>query len=131
MDQESDSRGKPEPKPKEQEARAFLRRIAVKVGSRTRFISINDVQCLSGSGNYVEVHHGTQRDLIRNALTQIETKLPPESFVRVSRTAIINVHHVVEMHSKGKRDTNLLLANGHTVKLTRNLKLFEERILFT
>ena len=130
MDHESDSRGNPEPKARDQEAKGFLRRIAVKVGSRTRFVSINDVQCLTGSGNYVEVHHGTHRDLIRHALSQIETQLPPEAFVRISRTAIVNVHHVVEMHSKGKRDTSLLLANGHTVKLTRNLKLFEERISF-
>lgn len=109
----------------------YLTKVAARVGKRIRFIRVADVHYFSGSGNYVEVHDSQGTVLIRESLSELEKKLSPKTFVRVSRTAIVNVDCVTEMHTKGKRDTKLCLQSGETIKLTRNLDQFRSVIQYS
>ncbi len=109
----------------------YITKVAARVGKKIRFIRVADIFYFSGAGNYVEVHDERGTVLIRESLNEIETKLSPKSFIRISRTVIVNVDYVEEMHSKGKRDIKLGLTNGDTIKLTRNLDQFRAMIQYS
>ena len=109
----------------------YITKVAARVGKKIRFIRVAEVHFFGGSGNYVEVHDGQGSVLIRESLNEIEAKLSPRKFIRVSRTAIVNVDFVDEMLSKGKRDIKLCLKSGQTIKLTRNLEQFRAMIQYS
>lgn len=69
--------------------------IITKYGSR-EFISYNDVQYITSSKNYSELHFSDNVITQRRSLVSLENDLPPQ-FVRCSRTVIVNVRHIVKL----------------------------------
>jgi two-component system, LytTR family, response regulator len=52
----------------------------------------------------------------------LEAKLDPEKFVRVHRSAIVNIEQVKEIHPRTNGDQDLVLRNGGGLMLSRNYR---------
>jgi two-component system LytT family response regulator len=72
-------------------------RIQVRVGDRIRFVDICDVVFFQAKGKYVELHTVDASYLINQPLKVLEQELPSGDFVRVHRSAIVNMSHVDEV----------------------------------
>ena len=111
--------GKPEPK--------FLKRIAVKSGERTVFLPVEEIDWVATAGNYLELHVGKQRHLIRERMCELEAKLDPTKFVRIHRLSLINIERVRELQPLFNGDYIVILRNGVRLTLSRTYreKLFD------
>src|SRR5262249_2291931 len=74
--------------------RQKLDRLVIKSAGRTRFIAVEDIDWIESAGVYVTVHVGTKEWLYRAALSELARKLDPMHFVRVHRSAVVNIARV-------------------------------------
>ena len=74
-------------------------RVLLKLGSgQERFVLLTDIRLLASCENYSEVTlAGGEHFLVRKTMKAWETALPSSHFLRVHRTAIVNVAHITRI----------------------------------
>ncbi|MGE5234062.1 MAG: LytR/AlgR family response regulator transcription factor, partial [Acidobacteriota bacterium] len=108
----------------------YQRRLLVPARDRILVVDADDIDWIEASDYYSKLHVGARTHLLRQTLTDLERRLDPARFVRVHRSAIVNVERVREIHPLLRGDCALLLADGTRVRLSRTHREPFER-LFT
>jgi two-component system LytT family response regulator len=109
----------------------YLRRFLVRKRDRVLVVAASDVDWIEAADYYASLHVGEASHLLRETLTELEQRLDPEQFVRVHRSAIVNVARVREIHPLFRGDCALVLADGTRVKLSRARRDQFERLFST
>lgn len=102
--------------------RRFSDRIAVKSGTRTSFIPIDDVDWFCAEENYVRVVVGDRSHLVRMTLTALEAQLDPARFVRVHRSLIVRTSRVTTVDARPSGEYVLHLASGRRLTTGRTYR---------
>jgi two-component system LytT family response regulator len=97
-------------------------RLAVKAEGRFLFLKLSDIDWVEAADNYVNLHSGSESHLLRETMKAMEGKLPPEQFVRISRSAIVNAEHVKELHPLFHGEYVVILSSGARLTLTRGYR---------
>ncbi|HMP83299.1 MAG TPA: LytTR family DNA-binding domain-containing protein [Verrucomicrobiota bacterium] len=97
-------------------------RIAVKSAGRVLLLKTSDIQWAEAADNYVQLHVGNETHSLRQTLTEFESRLSPEKFVRVSRSAIVNVDFIKELQPMFHGEYVIRLKTGQQVTLTRGYR---------
>jgi two-component system, LytTR family, response regulator len=105
----------------------YLRRLSLRDGDRTVVLKVEDIVWFEAEDYYVRIHSTRSQQLIRASLASLESRLDPRMFVRVHRTAIVNVEHVRETHVRD--GLCLVLSNAAQVGVSRARKSQVERLL--
>jgi two-component system, LytTR family, response regulator len=102
--------------------------LAVRSGAKTRLVRTDDVDWIEAAGDYVRIHCGATSHLIARTIGDLGASLG-RRFVRVHRSAIVNIDRVAEVQTDDRRDFTLLLKCGTAVRLSRTYRrAFEEAI---
>jgi two-component system, LytTR family, response regulator len=99
--------------------RKTLTRIAVRAAGKTRFVDLGDVLWIQAAENYVQLHTATTRHLVHTTLQSLLGRLDPDVFVRIHRSAAVNVLHVVQIETGDQGDYVLTLDNGFSIHSSR------------
>ena len=99
--------------------RGYATRLVVRDGPRVSFVPVADIDWIDASGNYARLHAGSRSHLLRETLKSLETRLDPERFGRVHRSAIVNVARLVAMEPYFHGDYVLTLRDGTKVTSSR------------
>lgn len=83
-------------------------------------VSVSDIEWIEAADCYVCLHAACKRHLLRESIRALETKLDPKKFIRLHRSAIVNLDHVREIHRDGQAKGWVLLYTGARVRLNRN-----------
>lgn len=108
-----------------------IARLMVKSNDRVVFIKSEHIDWIESAGNYVIVHVGDDRHIIRETMASLERGLPAADFVRLNRSLIVNVSRIVELKSDGQGDFHALLQGGKKVNVTVSLRELEQRLKFS
>jgi two-component system LytT family response regulator len=100
----------------------YPQRLTIKSNGRILFLRVTDINLVEAAGNYVKLFVGNETYLYRETMTALEEKLPPEHFLRISRSAIVNVESVRELHPLFHGEYMVSLRNGTQVTLTRGYR---------
>lgn len=103
-------------------AQDYAKRLAIKGDGRVMLIDVVEVDRLEAAGNYVEVHSGVRRHLVRETMTSLEARLDPARFVRVSRSSIVNAERVSELQPMFNGDFVVVLRDGTKVPGSRRYR---------
>jgi two-component system, LytTR family, response regulator len=76
---------------------AWRQRFVVRQQGRIAFVRTDDVDWIDAEGNYVRLHVGGRTHLVRDTMKAVESQLDPDRFVRVHRSAIVNVDRIASM----------------------------------
>jgi two-component system LytT family response regulator len=81
----------------------YARRLAARSGNKLNLVRVEEVDWIDAAGNYARLHVGGRRHLVRETMTELESRLDPNRFLRVHRSIIVNVERVttVEPYSHG------------------------------
>ncbi len=116
------------------EARApstpHLTRIAVRTGERVSFVRTAAIDWIEASGNYVVLHSGKESHIVRETLGSLEEQLPPATFLRISRSLIVQLDRIRELQSVAPGEHVVLLHDGRKLAMTRGLREVEEKLKF-
>ncbi len=100
-------------------AAAPLRRFQVDARRGRRVIRAADVDWIEAAGNYARLHADGGAHLYRMPLARLEAALDRERFLRVHRSAIVNLDAVEEVRPRASGDADLRLRTGAAVRLSR------------
>ena len=104
-------------------------RFVVKSGGRIFFVRSAEIDWIESAGNYVKLHVGNDSHLIRETMNGVETKLSPETFVRIHRCHIVNIEQVRELQPWFNGEYVVFLKNGTRLTLSRGYReRLQERI---
>lgn len=95
-------------------------RFLARNGNTASVVSVGDIEWIEAADYYVCLHAGGKRHLLRESIRALETKLDPKKFIRLHRSAIVNLDHVREIHRDGQAEGWVLLSTGARVRLNRS-----------
>ena len=72
-------------------------RLIIKVDGRIVFLNACEINWIEADDKYVHIHIGEATHMLRKALGAIEAELDPNRFVRIHRSAIVNVEQIKEL----------------------------------
>jgi two-component system LytT family response regulator len=108
----------------------YLSRIVVRDRNKVRFIKTADIDWIEASGNYVVLHAGKENHVVRETLGAFETQLSPKEFVRVSRSAIVNLDRVEHIEPTFNNEHVIVLSSGAKLAMTRGLRELQDKLKF-
>ena len=106
--------------PKETGAGPYTARIIFKSRGRILFLPVSDIRWISAEENYVRICTGTETHLLRETMTSMEQRLDPQLFLRVHRSAIVNLRYVKEVRTEQRGDFMVHLVNGQKLAMSRS-----------
>ncbi len=106
-----------------------LGHIPVRAGQWTVLVRIEEIDWIESAGNYVTLHVGSQEHLLRETLSELESRLSPRQFVRVHRTAIVNLDRIQSLVPTPHGDHRLVLRDGRELTLSRTYRARLEQLL--
>ncbi|HEX7831862.1 MAG TPA: LytTR family DNA-binding domain-containing protein [Thermoanaerobaculia bacterium] len=108
---------------------ALTRRFLVRQRDKVVFVKVEDIDWIEAADYYVSLHADGKSHLIRETMADVEKQLDPDRFVRVHRSAIVNIDRVKEMHPMFRGDCMLTLQDGTQLRLSRGRRdEFERRM---
>jgi two-component system, LytTR family, response regulator len=112
-----------------QPAGRCLDRLVVRSGGRTRFIRSVDIDWIESAGVYVNLHVAGKELLYRASLNELADSLDPMRFVRVHRSAIVNIDSILELQPISHGEFEIVLKNGHRSRVSRTYRAHLEKRL--
>ena len=106
-----------------------LERLAFKANGRVIFIRPEEIDWVEADGNYVDMHVGGISHHLRETMSWLETQLPSGQFMRISRSAIVNLDRIKECQPLFYGDYVVILQNGAKLTLSRNFRDRLEKLL--
>jgi two-component system, LytTR family, response regulator len=101
-------------------ARSSARRFVVRDGERLLLIEVDRIEWFESAGNYVRVHSGGRAYVMRATMDTIARRLAGNpDFVRVRRSAVINVRAIAALERYAKSTYLLRLRSGSNVITSR------------
>lgn len=100
-------------------------RIAIRSEQGVYFVRISDIDWLEAFGNYVKIHVGSQEHLLRDSLKCLEERLDPNRFLRVHRSAVVNLDSIERLEPWFHGEYSVCLRDG--TKLTSS-RTYSERL---
>jgi two-component system, LytTR family, response regulator len=107
----------------------YLERVVVKTGGRVFFLGVAEIDWIEAAGNYVRLHAGRESHLVQGTMSRLEGRLDPKLFVRVHRSAIVNVSHIRELHPLFHGEYAIKLAGGGELTSSRGYRDNLQRLL--
>ena len=75
-------------------------RILVKSSDHILFLKAEEIDHIEAAGNYLVLHAGKDRHIVRDTMAAMETRLGPAGFMRISRSAIINLNRIGQLEAQ-------------------------------
>jgi two-component system LytT family response regulator len=104
-------------------------RIAVRTSQGLALVALDDVEWIEARGDYVRIHSQGRADLVRDTISGFERRLPAGRFVRVHRSAIVNLARVRELRSLPGGEQVAVLQSGVRCRLSRSGRERLERMV--
>ena len=101
---------------------AYLDRLLVGEKDSQKIVWVKNIEWIEGADYYVHLHTRDKSYIYRERLKNLERRLPPRSFVRVHKSAIINLHCLDKLIMDYRNRVTALLLSGDRVKVSRSRK---------
>jgi two-component system, LytTR family, response regulator len=109
----------------------MLPRIVVKNGANIKVIPVGEVLFIEAQEDYVMVHTSGGRYLKDQTMAYYETHLPPDKFVRIHRSTIVNVDTIERLEAYDKETYLAIVPPAHKLKVSRaGYKRLKETLRF-
>jgi two-component system LytT family response regulator len=110
-------------KPSKRTDEPYTTRIVFKSRGRILFLPITDIRWIGAEENYVRICTERENHLLRETMANFESRLDPRSFIRVHRSAIVNLQYVKEIRTDSlEGESFVLMQDGQKVPVSRGYK---------
>jgi two-component system LytT family response regulator len=99
-----------------------LERVVIKRDGRALVLRVDQIDWIEAAGNYSRVHAGGQRHLVRETMSSLEKKLDKRRFVRVHRSALVNIDRIRELQPTSHGDYSIVLHDETRIVLSRRYR---------
>jgi two-component system LytT family response regulator len=96
------------------------RRLFAQTGDRIVPVNVDDIEHIDGAGDYSELRCRSRSFLVALRLKDLEVRLDGTHFLRVHRSHLVNLDHVVEIRARDPHRLEVVLASGDVVPASRS-----------
>lgn len=100
----------------------YLDRLVLKTRGRVSFLKVEEIVWVEAAGVYVKLHTREAVHLHREVLGRLEARLDPQQFVRIHRSALVNLEHIEELLPDSHGEYTVVLRDGTMLKLSRTYR---------
>ena len=97
-------------------------RIVIRDRDRVLFVDVGDIDWIGADGDYVRIHTAGKSHLVRDTMVAMEQRLDATQFVRIHRSAIVNVARIRELRPYSSREYAVILHDGTRLRLSRRYR---------
>jgi two-component system, LytTR family, response regulator len=97
-------------------------RLVIKSGGRIVFLDLNEVDWIEAAANYVRFHVGKESYAFRAGIGDISGRLNHAKFIRIHRSAIVNVDKIKELQPCNTGEYMAVLKNGKELPCSRTYR---------
>ena len=97
-------------------------RIVIRDRDRVLFVDVADIDWIGADGDYVRIHTAGKSHLVRDTMAAMEQRLDATQFVRIHRSAIVNVARIRELRPYSSREYAVILHDGTRLRLSRRYR---------
>ncbi len=90
----------------------YAERLVIKTAGRIFFLGVEEIDWVEAADNYVRLHVGSDKHLLRETMNSLESRLDPAQFLRIQRSTMINVRRIKELHPLFKGEYEIVLRDG-------------------
>jgi two-component system LytT family response regulator len=101
-----------------EEERKVLERIVTRLGSKVTVIPVDHIHYLEAADDYVMIHSELGDHLKEKTMKYFEVHLPPEQFIRIHRSYIVNISEIKTLEKYSKDSYLAILKNGDKIKVS-------------
>ncbi len=112
----------------ERDKSQYEEKFLIRSASRVFFVRADEIDWIEAADYYVRLHAGDHSHMLRETMAELEARLDPEKFLRIHRSAIVNLSRVREAQIKGG-ECALILRDGTSLRLSRSRREQIEKIL--
>ncbi len=105
------------------------RRLLVRDSGQINIVDVDDIDHIEAAGNYLMLHLGSRRHMIRETMKGILARLDTEQFVRIHRSYIVNVERIDRLIPEDHGDFTVELSTGNSIPLSRRFRPSVEQYL--
>jgi two-component system, LytTR family, response regulator len=106
-----------------QNEKNYTNRLIFRSKGRILFLPVSEIRWVCAEENYVRICTAKETHLLRDTMTNFESKLDPSTFLRVHRSAIVNLQYVREFRSDtSDGDSHVLMLDGHKLPVSRGFR---------
>jgi two-component system LytT family response regulator len=115
--------------PSPQSDGTYLERIAVEMRGKVRVVPVEQIDYITASGPYAELHVGDRTHIIRETMQTLEDRLDPQQFIRIHRSAIVRLGLIDTLLRGAGGDYEVQLKSGLRLPVSRSRREELERRL--
>ena len=108
-------------------APAFLESIPVASRGRVEYVPVAAVDAIVARGPYAELRVGERAHLVRERMAALEARLDPARFVRIHRSAIVQLDRVESVQRRPGGEATVRLRGGQELAVSRTRRQELER----
>jgi len=97
----------------------YAERLVVNNAGRVIFIKVADIDWFEAAGNYVTIHAGHEKHMLRETLRGLSERLDPGVFVRLHRSSVVNVDRLRELSPWSRGEQVAVLKDGTQLTIGR------------
>jgi len=102
-----------------EQAKPYLSRFLIRDGAKEILLPVEKIDWIEAAEYYCCLHTNGHRYMVRETVTDLSSKLDPNEFVRIHRSAIVNLNQIREIYREGPLDGSVVLLNGQSVRMSK------------
>lgn len=100
----------------------YTDRLVANEGSKLELVWVRQIDWIEASGNYSIVHIAETTRRVRMSMSTLESRLDPGMFVRIHRSAIVNLNAILDIEPLYQGDYLVRLRSGKRLTSTRTYR---------
>jgi two-component system, LytTR family, response regulator len=104
-------------------------RMVIRAGGKVVFLDLKEIDWIEAAANYVKLVVGKDSYLLREGIGSIADRLDPDRFVRIHRSAIVNVRKIKELQPCDSGEYIAVLKNGKELSCSRGYRAELQRLI--
>jgi two-component system LytT family response regulator len=109
-----------------EEPKSYASRLLVKDGEKEILLLVEKIDWVEAAEYYCCLHSAGRSYMLRETIADLSDKMDPRQFVRIHRSAIVNLDRIGEIYREGTAQGSVRLADGQMLKMS---KAGRERLL--
>lgn len=97
----------------------WLERIPVEMRGQVRVVPVDEIEYVTASGPYAELHTSERGFVIRERMQALEERLDPARFLRIHRSVIVRLDRIDTLLRGGGGDYAVRLKSGVKLRVSR------------
>jgi two-component system, LytTR family, response regulator len=102
-----------------EEAKSYAVRFLVKDGEKEILVPVEKIDWVEAAEYYCCLHSGGRSYMLRETISDLSERMDPSQFVRIHRSAIVNLDRIGEIYREGMAQGSVRLANGQVLKMSK------------